>query len=443
MPVPSPLPQGFRPLPHGRPPAASGGGGSPRRLSAQQKLMGARGSAIWGLRSAISRPGRHNAITDVPGVWVGQATVVRDEPSVARTGVTMVVPRENRIWDDYAFAGHHIFNGNGEMTGLAWLEESGLLGSAIGITNTHQVGLVRDALVAHAVEAGYPDPLHLPGGRRDLRRLAQRHRLVPARGCRRPGRAGLGRPGPGGRGQCRGRHRDDLSRLKGGIGTSSRVVEPGAAPSRWERWSRPTMGTVPACASTGCRWGGSSVRSTPLSPGARTAGRSSWSSPPTPRCWRCSAGGWPGGRPSDSPGSGGIGHDGSGDLFLAFATGNSLPAHQSNRYTLEMVPHEALDPCLRRRRRRHRGGDPQCPRRRRNHDRFPRPRRIRPAPGRLSRVAGPPPLVSGLSRSGPPPPAKPRERLDEPVGVFLVMLHREQPLQTPLPGQQITPRLKR
>ena len=49
--------------------------------------------------------GEHNAITDVPGVWVGHATVIHDEPTVARTGVTMVVPRENRIWEDYAFAG--------------------------------------------------------------------------------------------------------------------------------------------------------------------------------------------------------------------------------------------------------------------------------------------------------------------------------------------------
>ena len=97
--------------------------------------------------------GSYNAITDVPGVLVGHSTVVADIPRAVRTGVTMVVPRAE-ILHDAVFAGHHAFNGNGEMTGLPWLEESGLLGAAIGITNTHQVGVVRDALVRHAVENG-------------------------------------------------------------------------------------------------------------------------------------------------------------------------------------------------------------------------------------------------------------------------------------------------
>ncbi|HEY4606945.1 MAG TPA: P1 family peptidase, partial [Acidimicrobiia bacterium] len=90
--------------------------------------------------------GPANAITDVPGVLVGHCTVVRDHPEVVRTGVTMIVPR-SEIWTDYAYAGSHVLNGNGEMTGLLWVEESGMLGSPIGITNTAQVGLVRDYLV--------------------------------------------------------------------------------------------------------------------------------------------------------------------------------------------------------------------------------------------------------------------------------------------------------
>ena len=106
--------------------------------------------------------GPENAITDVPGVLVGQASVVRDAPSVVRTGVTFIVPRDGEIWSDYAFAAWHNFSGNGEMTGLPWIEESGLLGSPIGITNTHQVGLVRDFLVKAAVERGVPKPFHLP-----------------------------------------------------------------------------------------------------------------------------------------------------------------------------------------------------------------------------------------------------------------------------------------
>ena len=90
-----------------------------------------------------------NAITDVPGVRVGHTTLHYDEPRVARTGVTVIWPRPEGIYQDQVFAGYHSFNGNGEMTGLLWLEESGCLGSPIGITNTHQVGVVRDALVEY------------------------------------------------------------------------------------------------------------------------------------------------------------------------------------------------------------------------------------------------------------------------------------------------------
>lgn len=106
--------------------------------------------------------GPHNAITDVPDVMVGHSTVVRDEPSVARTGVTMIVPRDGDIWSDHATAGWFNFSGNGEMTGIPWIEESGLLSSPIGLTNTHQVGLVRDYLVETAVEVGNTGTFHLP-----------------------------------------------------------------------------------------------------------------------------------------------------------------------------------------------------------------------------------------------------------------------------------------
>ena len=51
--------------------------------------------------------GKYNAITDVAGVWVGHSTIIKDEPRIARTGVTMVAPRQNRIWDNYAFAAYH------------------------------------------------------------------------------------------------------------------------------------------------------------------------------------------------------------------------------------------------------------------------------------------------------------------------------------------------
>src|SRR3954451_1319657 len=85
-------------------------------------------------------PGPKNAITDVAGVRVGHTTLI--EGDSVRTGVTMVVPPETPL-----FAGCHRLNGNGELTGLEWVRESGLLTTPIGITNTFSVGLVRDALV--------------------------------------------------------------------------------------------------------------------------------------------------------------------------------------------------------------------------------------------------------------------------------------------------------
>lgn len=93
-------------------------------------------------------PGEFNAITDIPGVTVGYSTII--EGTDARTGVTIIHPRGHQ---DYApvFAGIHSFNGNGEMTGALWIDESGSLEGPIGITNTHSVGIVRDSIIAWQV----------------------------------------------------------------------------------------------------------------------------------------------------------------------------------------------------------------------------------------------------------------------------------------------------
>ena len=107
--------------------------------------------------------GELNAITDVGGVAVGHATIVYDEPRVARTGVTVVHTRHDDHAGALCYAGMHSFNGNGEMTGQHWLEESGLLNGPIGITNTHQVGVVRDALVQYELGLD-PLPAVVPGG---------------------------------------------------------------------------------------------------------------------------------------------------------------------------------------------------------------------------------------------------------------------------------------
>lgn len=93
--------------------------------------------------------GTHNAITDVPGVTVGYSTII--EGKTARTGVTIIHPRGV---EDYmpVYAGIHSFNGNGEMTGAAWVEEGGFLEGPIGLTNTHSVGIVRDTIIKWQVK---------------------------------------------------------------------------------------------------------------------------------------------------------------------------------------------------------------------------------------------------------------------------------------------------
>ncbi len=94
-------------------------------------------------------PGPYNAITDVDGITVGYATIMEGES--ARTGVTIIHPR-GKDNHDPVFAAWFPFNGNGEMTGSAWVEEGGFLEGPIGITNTHSVGVVRDAIIGWQVQ---------------------------------------------------------------------------------------------------------------------------------------------------------------------------------------------------------------------------------------------------------------------------------------------------
>ena len=109
-------------------------------------------------------PGPGNAITDVPGVEVGFTTLVGGEGKLVvgkgpvRTGVTAIIPRGKASNDDAVFAGWFSQNGNGEMTGTTWIEESGYLEGPFFITNTHSVGVVRDAAVSWRVSHGPADP---------------------------------------------------------------------------------------------------------------------------------------------------------------------------------------------------------------------------------------------------------------------------------------------
>jgi D-aminopeptidase len=103
-------------------------------------------------------PGAWNAITDVKGVEVGYRTLISGSGAMAiRTGVTAVWPR-GKSSNAPAFGGWFSLNGNGEMTGTTWVEESGFLEGPVMITNTHSVGVVRDAVIEWRVQHGQPDP---------------------------------------------------------------------------------------------------------------------------------------------------------------------------------------------------------------------------------------------------------------------------------------------
>jgi D-aminopeptidase len=108
-------------------------------------------------------PGKSNAITDVAGVEVGYTTLVSGEGKLevgkgpVRTGVTAILPRGHNSLNDPVYAGFFSLNGNGEMTGTAWLEESGFLEGPIIITNTHSVGVARDAVIAWRIKQGAAD----------------------------------------------------------------------------------------------------------------------------------------------------------------------------------------------------------------------------------------------------------------------------------------------
>ena len=164
-------------------------------------------------------PGPANAITDVDGIRVGHTTLIEGES--VRTGVTVVLPPPEPF-----FAGAHRINGNGELTGLEWIRDSGLLTTAIGLTNTHSVGVVRDALVATSQHGGREDSWSLPvvgetwdGVLNEINGFHVRPEHVASALAAASADVAEGSVGGGTGMICHG--------FKGGIGTASRVVEDG------------------------------------------------------------------------------------------------------------------------------------------------------------------------------------------------------------------------
>jgi D-aminopeptidase len=175
-------------------------------------------------------PGQLNAITDVDGVEVGHTTLISGEGKLevgkgpVRTGVTAILPR-GKV-DDPVFAGWYTLNGNGEMTGTTWVEESGFLEGPVMITNTHSVGIVRDAVVEWRFKnEGRNIAWSLPvvaetwdGGLNDINGFhVKKEHVFSALDKAASGLVAEGNVGGGTGMVCHG--------FKGGIGTASRVLD--------------------------------------------------------------------------------------------------------------------------------------------------------------------------------------------------------------------------
>jgi D-aminopeptidase len=283
-----------------------------------------------------------NAITDVAGVRVGYATLVRDTPSIVRTGVTAIWPRGPEIWTDYVFAGWHSFNGNGEMTGLPWI------GAPIGITNTYSVGVVRDAICALAVRDGASQDFHLPvvaetydGWLSDIASFAVTQELAfAALDSATAGAIAEGNVG-GGTGMI-------CHEFKGGTGTASRVVTEDGVPYTVGALVQANYGTRDLLRVAGVPVGraiGPDIvpahRSGAQQSGAKPDGSIivilATDAPLIPiQCQRLARRATTG-----LAWVGGIGANGSGDIFLAFATANHI-GQKDKVSSLRMLAPDAM-----------------------------------------------------------------------------------------------------
>jgi D-aminopeptidase len=289
--------------------------------------------------------GRVNAITDVPGVLVGHTTLIRDKPSVVRTGVTAIVPCRN-IWTDNLFAGVFSFNGNGEMTGAHWINEAGLLTSPIAITNTNEVGTVRDALVAYAAKTGTMGHFCLPVAAETCDSFLNGPPRFPIRHEHVFTALKSAKSGPVAEGCVGGGTGMICHDFKAGIGTSSRVVSArgktyvvGAlvqANYGERRFLR--IDGVPV----GRRLGHEEVPlpAFRLKPDKSIIVILATDAPLIPtQCERLARRATVG-----MAKCGGYGGNTSGDIFLSFSTGNVLPAQSKKPLNIKMLPHSELNP---------------------------------------------------------------------------------------------------
>jgi D-aminopeptidase len=304
-------------------------------------------------------PGPLNAITDVAGVAVGETTLISGEGKLqvgkgpVRTGVTAVLPRGAKSMSDPVFAGWFTENGNGEMTGTTWIEESGFLEGPVMITNTHSVGVVRDAVIQWRVAHGQPDPdgywWSLPvvaetwdGWLNDTNGF----HVKPADAFHAIDTAASG---PVVEGNVGGGTGMICNEFKGGIGTSSRKLE--------EKFGGYTVGVL-----VQCNYG--------VRPNLRIAGVPVGKEIPDERAYASSSfnesdrGSIIAVVATDAPllahqlkrlahrvtlglgRNGSISGNGSGDIFIAFSTANSGATFADHVVDVKFLPNEKIEPLF-------------------------------------------------------------------------------------------------
>lgn len=297
------------------------------------------------------RPGPLNAITDVQGVEVGHTTLISGNGALrvgvgpVRTGVTAILPRGKQSKDS-VFAAWFTLNGNGEMTGTTWVEDSGFLDGPVMITNTHSVGVVRDAVIAWKVKQGQPDIegywWSLPvvaetwdGYLNDINGLHVKpedafHALDTAHA------------GPVEEGNVGGGTGMICNEFKGGIGTSSRVLD--------AKHGSYTVGVLVQC-NYGRR---DQLRIAGVPVGKEIPGHVydddtgsiivvvATDAPLIPTQLKRIAR-----RVSLGLGrNGSYSGDGSGDIFIAFSTANPGVGDTNGKHQITMLPNEQLDPLF-------------------------------------------------------------------------------------------------
>jgi L-aminopeptidase/D-esterase-like protein len=330
----------------------------------------------WGIPFP-GRTGPLNAITDVSGVAVGHVTLIEGEGKLVpgkgpiRTGVTAILPRPRGNWDP-VFAATFNQNGNGDMTGINWIKESGFLEGPILLTGTHSVGTVRDAAIQWQLKNGRQFVFTYPivAETFDFLNDANGEHVKPSHATAALDRAA---PGPVQEGAVGGGTGMGCNGFKGGIGTSSRVLAM-------------TQGAYTVGVLVQCNYGGDlRILGVPIRPEIAGLGTCTTLTQPLSRSWTS--------RIPSCPPSGGVAdnsgvaeHEGrgsiivivatdapllphqleriarrvslglgrlgsfagnsSGDLFLAFSTANSGAANPDGTPALTMLPNERIDPLF-------------------------------------------------------------------------------------------------